>query len=164
MVGKPCHFPSSLSSFSWPFLKGRIYEVWHQCDGFICHSWIGVVMKWVTDTRESGRSRDMALHFIERGVFEVHVGLKHCDFVYRQASTRPCQRYKRFIDPIYRASTWPSQSIYYVAQEATRLVWMNFSVLPQRSNSINMIKLLNSPALKNLALDEWICKINECRR
>lgn len=147
MVGKPRNFPSSLSSFSWVFLKGRIYKVWHQCDDFICHSWTGVVMKWMTDTAEWKGQRNGFTLLWRMSVWNTYVGLQSCAFVYRQASTRRCQRYKRFMEPIYRASTWPSQIIYYVAQEATRLVWMNFSVLPQRSNSINMIKLLNLPPL-----------------
>lgn len=37
MVSKPCNIPSSLCSFSWGLLRAGIYEVWHQCDGFICH-------------------------------------------------------------------------------------------------------------------------------
>lgn len=72
--------------------------------------WAGVKI-WVTSTMDSGRSKEMALHLIERSVFKIHHGLKRCAFVYRQASTRRCQRYKRFIEAIYRTFTWPSQSI-----------------------------------------------------
>lgn len=144
-------FPSSLSSFSQGSWRDRTYEVWHWCDDFICRSLAGDVMKWVTERSESARSKEMALHFIERCAFVIHFLVrKPSAFVYRQVSTRRCQGYKWFMESIYRASTWPSQSIYYVAQETTGSVWMNFIVLPQRSNSINAIKLLNPLALTKL--------------
>lgn len=147
MAGNLCNFPSTLSSFSWVFLKGRIFEVWHQRDDIICHSWTGIVMKWLTDTQESGGGREMASHFIEGCVFENHMLVRRAVLLFTGSRAPDAVRFKRFMEPIYRASTWPSQVIYCVAQEATRLVSMSFSVLPQRSNSITMIKLLNSPAL-----------------
>lgn len=72
--------------------------------------------------------------------WSVYIGLKFCAFLYRQGGTWGCRRSERFIEPIYRMSTWQSQSTYYSAQEGHMacLNDSNFSVLAQRSNSINV--------------------------
>ncbi len=116
----------------------------------------GIVMKWVTHTSERRRSGQIALRFIQGSVFEIYDALKFCAFVYRQWSTGGCQRSKRFIEPIYSDYLAESEHLLRCSRGHTaRLSDSNSSVLPQRSNLINMIKLLNSPALKNLAIDEW---------
>lgn len=74
---------------------------------------------WWSESQRQGReeekeTREMAWHFIQGSVFEVHVGVIFRPFVYRQGNTRGCQRSERFIETIYGTSTWPSQSIYYI--------------------------------------------------
>lgn len=110
-----------LKHTSVTIVRGTSNKVWHRCDGLICQSWTGIVMKWVTDRQWS---IEMALHFILKTcLWNIRWSDMLC-FVCRQGSAGFCQRSKIVIEPIYRASTWPSQSIYYAAQEATRLDWM----------------------------------------
>lgn len=71
-VDKPCNFPLKLVFIQPGELKGKSIWVWHWCDDFICHSLAGDVMKWVTERSESARSKEMALHLIERCAFVIH--------------------------------------------------------------------------------------------
>lgn len=92
--GFPSHIPSMLTLthtvYAWlavwfPFklvfiklgvLEGNIkqHEVWHQCDGLICYSWTGIMIKWVRDTRERGGSRETVWRVIWGSLSEIYVG------------------------------------------------------------------------------------------
>lgn len=151
MVGKPCNFPLKLVFIQPGGLKGKniwgLTLMWWLYLSLLCWRCDEVSDREIRERKEQRNGFTLHWKVCVRNTFPCP---KPSAFVYRQVSTRRCQRYKWFMESIYRASTWPSQSIYYVVQEATGPVWMNFIVLPQRSNSINAIKLLNPLALTKL--------------
>lgn len=159
VTGKPCPFPSSLHHAGCSWSEHHI--------GVIAIPALSVIRRlalWWSDSQTQGREEGA-----EKWLDTSFKGLKYTvcwsDILCFCLQTGERRRLSE-IWKIYRAYLW---SVYLA--KSKRLLCCsvghkaclnnNFSVLPQSSNSINIIKLLNSPALKRLAvtwIDEWIRK------